>query len=230
MIQPKRTCFLLLFLLAGCRDRGKIDLHDYSLPTGDLLEGKVYCFVDSTGAYKLFEWVQETVSGSDTLLDAVDYDSSFTEKTEKKDRLTRSGITPLSTETFQNGSRMSAQFDSILISWVHPLHPGDPSVHERFTFKSAGRNRAAAMDAGYDSVTDKSLLGLYRPQDCIQENQLIYITTEGSFSRANKPFWKLTQCLCKGLGRIGYRDAQGRMRLLKMILSQKQFDSLRKQH
>jgi len=230
MIKNKLPYFVPLFLLAGCQNRPKIDLHYYMLPTSDLLQGKVYCYVDSTGAYKQFEYAHETISGSDTIFEAIDFDSSFADEGEERDRLTRDGITLVSIEISQNGVSIPTQVESSLIPWVHPLQSDGASFHERFALKFGDRHFSAQMDARFDSVTDESLLGAYRRQDCVQESQVIHHSEEGPIFNGNHPPTKQAECQCKGVGKVGFTDSHGRKRLLQKIISKEAFDSLKSQH
>ncbi len=184
------------------------------LPTSDLLQGKVYCFVDNTGEYKRFEYDREVISGQDTVFESIEYDSSFTEKGDEKDQLSREGTTPVSVETFPNGISNSAEIKPGLIPWIHPLQSGDTSLHMSLVMKLTGGQAMGIMDAGFDSITDESLLGSYPAKDCIQEN-LVFHLDAGGFSKPIHTVIKDVYCLCKGVGRVGSTSSGGKKLFLK---------------
>jgi hypothetical protein len=239
MNRMKPSCIVLLFLLTCCQDPkespekkgtySKIDLHQYTLPTSDLLQGKVYCYVDSIGAYKRFEYNRETISGQDTFFESIDYDSSFAEKGEEKDQLSREGITPVSVETFQNGISIPTQLNPGLIPWIHPLQSGDSSLHLSFVMKFGSGQATGVMVAGFDSVTVGGLLGSYRAKDCIQEN-LVFHLDAGAFSMPIHSITKEVYCLCKGVGKVGLTNSYGNKQLLNEIISKNEFDAMKSQH
>jgi hypothetical protein len=108
----------------------------------------------------------------------------------------------VSVETFQNGISNPEEIKPGLIPWVHPLQSGDTSLHLSLVMKLTGGQAMGVMDAGFDSVTDESLLGSYPAKDCIQEN-LVFLGFHASRLKMRKllrrNLFKTNELICSAI-------------------------------